>query len=86
MKRIDYKSHFNEWPDGEIWMDMPMRDIPNTMISAIESASPQIKAVSISCMDLQDKYVKKLNEAAKKKGIHIVWVSPWHVRLNPPEE
>ena len=85
LTKITYETQFDPWPNGDLWMDTPMRDIPNTMLAAIKNASSSIKAVSISCVEISDKSVKELNDAAKEKGIHIVWVSPWFVRLNPPD-
>lgn len=84
--RITYGTWFDPWPDGDIWMDTPIRDIPNTMLAAIKNASPNVKAVSISCVEISDKWVKTLNEIAKEKDIYIVWISPWFVRLNPPDK
>ena len=69
MNRLKYVDLFHPWPEGDIWMDTPMRDIPNTMVAAIKNASPQVRAVSISCVEITDKTAKLVEVAAKEKGI-----------------
>jgi hypothetical protein len=86
MNRITSATIFEKWPEGDIWMDIPMKDIPSVMIGAITSASNRIKAVSISANELTGEVAKELIKAADEKGIHIVWVNSRHVRVNPPEE
>lgn len=86
MYRIGLENLFEKWPsEGDIWGDCPMRDIPPTMEAAIRNADSRIKAISVSCVELPENVAVQLRDVAKEKGIHIVWVSPWHVRLNPPD-
>jgi pyruvate-formate lyase-activating enzyme len=86
MNRVIFATIYEKWPDGDIWMDVPMKDILNTMIGAITSASSRVKAVSISSNELTYEVADELVKAADEKGIHIVWVNSRHVRLNPPKE
>ncbi len=56
-----------------------------TMEGAIRSVSDNVCAVSVSLSDLTSRTILNLQHVANNAGVHIVWVTAQHVRLNPPD-
>lgn len=83
LTRVTYAMMFDEWPDGDLWMDTPMNDITSTMVAAIGNADPRVRAVSIFA-DRGQQVIDEVNEAARERGVHVVWINRGYVRLNPP--
>ena len=64
----------NPLPKEPCWVDQVILDIPMTMLGYIESAPPQVKALTFR--PTFGKMDKEVVEACKRKGITVVWAQP----------
>jgi len=72
--RIHLGNMFDKWPDGLLWADCPIWDIPDTMLGAIRTADPAIKAMTFR--NTNEKVDNLLREACYLKDIIVVWTKP----------